>query len=87
MTYLIVYITYIKLSGVNSMRNNQERTCLKCEDKMIKCYVADGLQGLLVKNPDGNGLFSNKKNTKINPFICTNCGFAEWYAEKPEDLI
>ncbi|SDL85966.1 hypothetical protein [Sediminibacillus halophilus] len=69
------------------MHNRQERTCLKCGDKIIKCYVDDGLKGLLVKNPDGDRLFSNKKNTNINPFICTNCGFAEWYADKPEDLI
>ena len=69
------------------MDNYHERTCLKCESEMIKCYVADGLKGLLVKNPEGDRLFSNKKHTNINPYVCSNCGFAEWYADEPGKLI
>jgi hypothetical protein len=61
--------------------------CGKCGNEMIKCYVDEGFSGLTVKNPDGEKLFSNKKNTRINPTICTKCGFTEWYAEEPEKLI
>lgn len=64
----------------------QEKICVKCGNQMIKCYVADGFKGLLVKNPEGDSLFSNKKHTNINPFICTDCGCVEWYAEDPEKL-
>ncbi|MEC3884963.1 hypothetical protein VKA52_14600 [Halobacillus sp. HZG1] len=69
------------------MDNSEKRTCLKCGSEMTKCYVAEGFRGLLVKNPEGDRIFSNKKNTNINPVICTHCGFAEWYADEPENLI
>ncbi|TGB03589.1 hypothetical protein [Halobacillus salinus] len=52
-----------------------DKICSKCEGNMVECYVADGLKGLLVKNPDGDKLFTNKKNTNINPNVCTDCGW------------
>lgn len=36
--------------------------CQKCGSEMIKCYVDIGVGGLLVKNPNGDKLFTNKKN-------------------------
>lgn len=69
------------------MINQEEKICVKCGNKLIKCYVDDGLKGLLVKNPEGDRLFSNKKLTVVNPYICSSCGFTEWYADEPEKLI
>jgi predicted Zn-ribbon and HTH transcriptional regulator len=54
---------------------------------MIVCYTDEGFKGLTVKNPVGEKLFSNKKHTRINPNVCRNCGFVEWYAEEPERLL
>ncbi|MCA0970899.1 hypothetical protein LCM20_09880 [Halobacillus litoralis] len=59
------------------------RICEKCEGDMVKCYVDQGMRGILVKNADGDKLFSNKKNTRINPFVCGDCGWVEWYADEP----
>lgn len=69
------------------MNKQEEKACPKCEHKMIQCYVDSGLKGLLVTNPEGDKLFSNRKNTTINPFICANCGFTEWYAAQVENLV
>lgn len=69
------------------MINNPEKNCEKCGSQMIECYVDQGLKGLPVKNPQGEQLFKNKKNTRINPFVFSNCGFAEWYAQNPKDLV
>ncbi|MBP3951664.1 hypothetical protein [Bacillus suaedae] len=69
------------------MTINHEKSCVKCGSDMIECYVDQGLKGLLVKNPSGEQLFKNKKNTRMNPFVCIKCGYAEWYADTPEDLI
>ncbi|UFT98401.1 hypothetical protein KO561_14495 [Radiobacillus kanasensis] len=65
----------------------ENKQCEKCGDTLVKCYVADGLKGLLVKNPEGDRLFSNKKNTNINPYVCGSCGFAIWYADEPKKLL
>lgn len=69
------------------LRDQQEKNCEKCGSKLIKCFIDNGFKGLIVKNPEGDRFLSNKKNTTVNPYICSNCGFAEWYAEEPERLI
>lgn len=53
---------------------------------MVECYVDQGAKGILVKNSIGDKIFGNKKNTRVNPNICSNCGFVEWYAEEPQKL-
>lgn len=63
-----------------------DKQCQKCTGEMVDCYVDEGMKGLLVKNPEGDKLFSNKKNTTINPSVCIQCGSIEWYAENPQDL-
>ncbi|WP_117149099.1 hypothetical protein [Paraliobacillus zengyii] len=65
----------------------KEKDCEKCGKKMIECYADQGLKGILVKNPQGETLFKNKKHTRINPYVCVNCGYVEWYARNPKDLI
>ncbi|MCP3029475.1 hypothetical protein [Halobacillus sp. A5] len=62
------------------------KSCPKCEGEMILCYVDQGSKGILVKNADGDKLFGNKKNTRINPNICADCGWVEWYAVEPGNL-
>ncbi|RWZ58572.1 hypothetical protein EQV77_06290 [Halobacillus fulvus] len=61
-------------------------SCPKCQGERVKCYVDQGLKGLLVKNAEGDKLFGNKKNTRINPLVCTDCGWVEWYADEPQNL-
>lgn len=63
-----------------------DKTCMKCDHSLLGCYADQGMKGILVKNPAGDKLFTNKKNTRINPYICTNCGYTEWYAEEPRHL-
>lgn len=69
------------------MQNSNENFCSKCGHELIKCKVDDGPQGLLVKNPQGGGFFKNNKNTIVHPYICSECGFTEWFAEKPKNLL
>lgn len=66
-----------------TMRTND---CIHCGGQKEVCYVDQGLGGLLVKSEKGKKLFSNKKHARINPVVCTDCGFVEWYADEPENL-
>lgn len=69
--------------GVTSM---EQKYCSKCEGSMVVCYVDQGMKGILIKNPAGDKLFTNSKNTRVNPNVCSDCGFMEWYAEEPGNL-
>ncbi|ENH97006.1 hypothetical protein J416_08012 [Gracilibacillus halophilus YIM-C55.5] len=66
----------------------EEKYCEKCNQKMIASQVDEGgLKGLLIKNPKGAQLFQNKKHTRLNPYVCPNCGLTEWYANEPDRLL
>ena len=41
----------------------------------------------VVKIPEGDKLFSNNLNTRVNPYVCEDCGYAKWYVKEPENLI
>ena len=62
------------------------KRCDQCEEELIKCYVDQGLKGILVKNHEGDKVLGNKKNTRVNPYICGNCGYTVWYADEPSKL-
>lgn len=62
-----------------------EYLCPKCNGVLTKCIATGGIQKFSVtKLPEK--IFTNKETSVIFPFACSNCGYIEWYAEKPENL-
>lgn len=84
----LVLIQYLSVDSgrVDRMQQSSDKNCIKCNNELMKCETGDGIKGILVKNPTGNGLFTNKKHTIVHPYVCFQCGYTEWYAEKPSQL-
>lgn len=60
-------------------------SCVKCNGILIKCIANGGIKNFTVtKLPEK--VFTTKETSNIFPFVCSNCGYTEWYAEKPENF-
>ncbi len=58
-----------------------EYTCSKCGHKMTEGKLST-YGGIVVTKKSGN-LFK-KTNSIISTFVCTNCGYIDFYVENPE---
>ncbi len=62
-----------------------ERTCSKCNTVLTKC-IADTECGQLTLFIPRLKLMGKKRHDVAIPFVCTNCGYVEWYVESPENF-
>jgi predicted nucleic-acid-binding Zn-ribbon protein len=62
-----------------------EHLCPKCNITMTKC-IATSAAGKFsaIKLPVKS--FTKKESSELFPFVCSSCGFTEWYVEKPENF-
>lgn len=59
--------------------------CPKCSVELTKCLASGGMRKFSVtKLPEK--VFSTNETSDISPFVCSACGYTEWYADKPETL-
>jgi len=62
-----------------------EYSCSKYKWILTKCIATGGIKNFSVtKLPEK--IFVSKETSDIFPFVCSTCGYIEWYADKPEDL-
>lgn len=59
------------------------KKCSKCGQTLTKCYIDWNNLKLFVKKSPPK-IFA--KNIELEPFVCSNCGYTEWYANNPEKL-
>lgn len=60
-------------------------SCPKCNCILTKCIATCGIKKFSVtKLPEK--IFASKETSDIFPFVCSTCGYIEWYADKPENL-
>ena len=66
---------------------NQEKKCIRCEGSMIKSHILKGKE-LIAANTQEESIYSLKlKSTRLMPYICTECGYCEFYAEDIKKII
>lgn len=62
-----------------------DHLCPKCKNILTKC-IATGVVTKLSATKLPEKVFTTKESSQLFPFVCPNCGYTEWYAEKPENL-
>ncbi len=64
-----------------------DKKCLKCETILTKCIAIHGGDGNFVAYKEPYTDLQNRKTaTEMHPYICSNCGYVEWYVDKPENF-
>ena len=62
-----------------------ERKCVKCDAVLTKCFATSSLgRFAAVKYPNKN--FNAKESSELFPYVCSKCGYTEWYVDKPENF-
>ena len=59
--------------------------CGKCGAQMQKCTLTNGLHPLLLTNKKKGWLEPEKRST-VSCYACSECGYIELYADRPQDL-
>ena len=60
--------------------------CVKCGIEMFQANMSgNGLYPVLLTNKK-KGVFENEKRTQVLCYVCSDCGYIELYAEKPNEL-
>jgi len=59
------------------------KRCPKCNGEMVECVFEKFPMVVRSLSPK---LFENK-TTDINPYVCTSCGYTEFYGKNPENLL
>lgn len=59
------------------------KICVKCSNELIKAYIK-GLQGELGVGKKSNGIFIGLSYSEVSPYVCSNCGYIEFYLEGKE---
>ncbi|WP_094551278.1 hypothetical protein [Petroclostridium xylanilyticum] len=59
--------------------------CSKCEKELTKARATSAIGKFsAIKEPIK--LFTTKESSVMTPYVCSNCGYVEWYVEKPENF-
>lgn len=63
-----------------------EHFCPKCSNIALTRCIApvQGIREILVYKPPVKWRESQNQDSKAIPFVCSNCGYIEWYVENPE---
>ncbi|MCE4093207.1 hypothetical protein ABE112_27780 [Priestia aryabhattai] len=58
--------------------------CIKCNNELTKAYIS-GIQGEFEINKKPRGFFKDSPiYSKVSSYVCSNCGYLEFYVENPE---
>jgi hypothetical protein len=60
-----------------------KKICIKCSNELIKAYVK-GLQGELGVSKKSSGIFIGFSYSEVSPYVCSNCGYIEFFLEGKE---
>jgi predicted nucleic-acid-binding Zn-ribbon protein len=64
-----------------------DKKCVKCESLLTESVAIVGGDGNFLAFKAPYTELKNKKTaTQIYPYICSNCGYVEWYVDKPENF-
>ncbi len=59
-------------------------TCSKCGNELTRAYISE-IQGEFQINKEPRGFFTdNPIYSKVSPYVCSNCGYLEFYVEHPD---
>ena len=59
-------------------------TCNKCGNELTRAYIS-GIQGEFQINKEPRGFFTDSQiYSKVSPYVCSNCGYLEFYVEHPD---
>ena len=59
-------------------------TCSKCGNELTRAYIS-GIQGEFHINKEPRGFFTDSPiYSKVSPYVCSNCGYLEFYVEHPD---
>ncbi len=62
--------------------------CLKCKEKMIIAkFNADVVGTVVYLSNKKKGIFESEKRSDVSCYVCPKCGYIEFKANKPEQLI
>ena len=62
-----------------------EHLCPKCSTSLTKCVATSAVGKFsAVKLPVKK--FTTKESSELYPFVCSNCGYTEWYVEIPQSF-
>ncbi|AVD54661.1 hypothetical protein BEH_25700 (plasmid) [Priestia filamentosa] len=60
------------------------KTCIKCNTELTKAYIS-GIQGKFEINKKPRGLFKDSPiYSKVSSYVCSTCGYLEFYVDQPE---
>ncbi|MBE3571056.1 MAG: hypothetical protein IMW92_13460 [Bacillales bacterium] len=57
------------------------KVCSKCNHELVACYIRNSLELYIKKLPKK---LMSKKESVVDPYVCTNCGLTEWYVREPD---
>jgi predicted nucleic-acid-binding Zn-ribbon protein len=60
-----------------------EKSCVKCNNELIKAHIK-GLKGEFGVSKKPSGIFIGFSYIKVSPYVCSNCGYIEFYLEEDE---
>ena len=60
-----------------------EHICPKCNNKLTKCVAKTDTMFNLTAYRFPLKTF-DKEFSELFPYVCSGCGYTEWYVEKPE---
>ena len=69
------------------MNDKEIKNCIRCTGEMMRSHILSGKE-LVAANTQDDSIFSLKlKSTKLTPYICTSCGYCEFYADDISELL
>lgn len=63
-----------------------DKKCIKCETILTKCVAVEACGRFIVhkvKDPIKNSKVNNIVGLCL--YVCSNCGYVEWYVDNPEN--
>ena len=61
-----------------------DKKCVKCKTVLTKCKAFAGGGKFAAYKEPYTDLQNRATETEMHPYICSNCGYVEWYVENPE---
>lgn len=60
------------------------KTCIKCNNELTEAYIS-GIQGEFEINKKPRGFLKDSPiYSKVSSYVCSKCGYLEFYVDQPE---
>jgi hypothetical protein len=63
-----------------------ERQCPKCQTPMVAALPHDPMKGKITAFKEPVKVVTPTAKSTLTVYVCPSCGFAEWYADQPEQF-